>query len=124
MNTYMFRTEATTKDYRNYWIDSNIVREKVVQAETIEEALELFRAKVDEVEISKTALKNKQAMYIDKDGTPQQIGYVITAKTEVDKGNWEWVQKYVDLWVTVKVVQNPFTEAGKKLVSAYYGIEC
>lgn len=102
MNTYRFETTATMKEYnhRKYWIDSGIIRPVKVQAENVKAALQLFRETVierDYIDISKTAIKNPEPMYIDrKDGTTTQAGYVITAATEIEN-----TKQYIDLWVSV-----------------------
>lgn len=114
---FQFKTSATMKPYNNkkWWIDSGIVREITVKADNIKKALEEYREKVQEkfyINISKTALKNKDAMYIDKaNGEPEQCGYVITASTDFDTDNGGWKTEYIELWVTVNVVINPFQEA-------------
>ena len=83
---FQFKTSATMKPYNNkkWWIDSGIIREITVEAETLQKALEQYRETVREkyyIDISKNALKTKAAMYRDNaNGEPQQCGYVITAK--------------------------------------------
>ena len=64
------------------------------------------------IDISKTALKNKQAMYIDtKSGETLQTGYVITASTEFsDRDTYRSTVQYIDLWVTINIISNPFKE--------------
>ena len=114
METYIFKTTATMKDYnrRKWWIDSGIIREITVEAETLQKALEQYRETVHDkyyIDISKNALKTKAAMYRDNaNGEPQQCGYVITAKTDFDNDRRGWVTQYIDLWVSVSVVLNPF----------------
>ena len=107
MNNYIFKTTATMKEYnaRKYWIDTNIINEIRIQAKTTADALEMWREKVidrDYIDISKNALKTKAPMYIDRDGKPAQIGYVITASTDFDKGNYTgYTKHFIDLWVEV-----------------------
>lgn len=111
---FQFKTSATMKPYNNkkWWIDSGIVREITVEAENIQKALEQYREAVHDhyyIDISKSALKNKQPMFRDdKNGFSHQCGYVITAKTDFDNDRREWVTQYIDLWVNVAVVVNPF----------------
>lgn len=114
MKTYRFETTATMKPHnaRKCWIDAGIIRPVEIDAADLKTALEAWRDKVQErdyIEISRNALKNKNPMYIDgKDGEPLQIGYVITGKTEFDKGNYTgYSTQYIDLWVTVKEVATP-----------------
>lgn len=113
MTNYIFRTTATMKPYNNkkWWIDSDIIREIKITAENMKQALELYREKVierDYIEISRNALQNKSPMCIDdKDGNVRQVGYVITAKTEFDKGDYTgYSTQYIDLWVTILTVVN------------------
>lgn len=118
MNKYIFKTNATMKEYNNkrWWIDSDIIREIRVEAETAAAALLQYRDIVKEkfyIDISNNAIKNKSAMYVDtKAGECKQVGYVITAKTEFeDRDNYKWSTQYIDLWVTVlTVVDTDFEE--------------
>lgn len=54
----------------------------------------------------KNALKNKSEMFADlSDGSIKQVGYVITGKTEFDKGDYTgYSTQYIDLWVTILTV--------------------
>lgn len=112
MKKYLFKTTTTMKEYNNkrWWIDSNIVKDKYITAENLTEALEKYRESVKEDEyilISKTAMKNKNPMYIDTlDGETKQVGYVITAKTEFeDRENYKWSEQYIDLWVNILTIE-------------------
>lgn len=114
MATYRFETHATMKPYncKQWWIDSGIVRPVEVEAETLTEALNLWRNKVmerDYIEISRNAIRNKQPMYRDyKDGRTEQVGYVITGKTEFDKGDYTgWSTQYIELWVSIYIIEAP-----------------
>lgn len=111
MNTYLFRTTATMKEYNNkkWWIDSDVVREIEIEAENVNAALKEYQKEVAEkfyIEISDNAIKNKNPMYIDTiTGEVKQIGYVITGKTEFeDRVNYKWSVQYIDLWVTILTV--------------------
>ena len=113
---YQFNTSATMKRYnnKNWWIDSGIVREITVEADNMGAALEQYRDTVHDqyyINISKTALKNKEPMYRDTaTGDALQCGYVITGSTDFDNDGRGWVTQYIDLWVTVNIVCNPFVE--------------
>jgi hypothetical protein len=113
---YQFKTTATMKVYnnKNWWIDPGIVREITVEADNIKSALDQYRETVQDqyyINISKSALKNKSPMYRDTaDGDAQQCGYVITGSTDFNDDNRVWVTQYIDLWVTIHIVSNPFTE--------------
>jgi uncharacterized protein YydD (DUF2326 family) len=116
MKKYLFKTTATMKEYNNkkWWIDSGIIREITINAENIEKAIEQYREKVierDYINISKNALKNKAPMYIDSaNGETTQCGYVITASSEFDNDGRGWIKQYIDLWVTINIIVNPFIE--------------
>lgn len=110
MNNYIFRTVTTMKPYNNkkWWIDSGIVTEKRIEAETVTDALEQWRELVQDrhyINISDNAIKSKSEMYKDTDAGAVQVGYVITGKTEFENG-CKWVEQYIDLWVTVLTVVN------------------
>jgi len=114
MKTYRFETTATMKPHnnKNWWIDAGIVRPVKIQADDVKTALQLYRETVesrDYIQISNNAIKNPAPMYIDgKNGEPRQIGYVITGKTDFEKGNrGGWCMQYIDLWVTVELIETP-----------------
>ena len=83
MKTYQFETTATMKPYNNkhWWIDPDIIRKITVNADNIETALKQYRDIVIDryyIDISKSALKNKSAMYRDTlSGSSLQTGYII-----------------------------------------------
>ena len=112
MNTYLFRTTTTMKEYnaKKWWIDSHIIREMKINAKNVKEALVKYQEEVNEntcIWISDTAIKTANPMYIDVKGEmePKQVGYVITGRTEFDDDkNQKWSLQYVDLWVTVITV--------------------
>lgn len=108
---YIFKTTTTMKEYNNkkWWIDSDIIREISVNADSLKQALEKYREIVKDkfyIEISNNAIKNKNPMFIDTpDGNYKQVGYVITGKTEFeDRDNYKWSTQFIDLWVTVLTV--------------------
>ena len=116
MNTYIFETSATMKEYNrsNWWIDSDIIRRKTIPAENLKSAFDLYIKYAREtVEISNNAIKNKKKMYIDDiNGQPKQTGFVITAKTLFDKDDYSgYTEQYIDLWVEIiTVTETNFTE--------------
>lgn len=118
MAKYRFETTTTLKEYaqKKWWIDSGIVRPVTVQAASVADALKQYQQLVKErfyVSISDNALTTKDKMYVDcADGTAVQVGYVITGATDFDNGYGKTVKQYVDLWVTITEVVNPF--AAKK----------
>lgn len=113
---YQFKTSATMKPYNNkkWWIDSGIIREITTEAATMGEALKQYQKAVHDnyyIDISDNAIKTKCPMYRDtKSGEAVQVGFVLTASTNFDNDHCGWVKQYIDLWVTVQTVQNPFEE--------------
>lgn len=108
---YIFKTKATMKDYncKKWFIDKDSVPEMCINADTVGCALSVYRERVNEqgiVSVSDNAIKNKSAMFVDMpDGSAKQVGYVITGKTEFDKGDYTgWSTQYIDLWVTILAV--------------------
>ncbi len=110
MKKYIFKTNATMKEYNNkkWWIDKNIITEKHIEAENITEALKIYQKAVEDkhyISISDNALKNKNAMYIYTENGSKQVGYVITAKTDFQDGrSGKWITQYIDLWVDILTV--------------------
>lgn len=108
---YIFKTTATMKEYNNkkWYIDGDIVSDMRINADSVENALKIYREQVKEkyyISISQNAAKNKSAMFVDlSDGGARQVGYVITGKTEFDKGDYTgYSTQYIDLWVTILTV--------------------
>lgn len=108
---YIFKTTATMKEYNNkkWYIDGGIVSDMRIDADSVENALEIYRERVEEkncITISKNAIKNKSEMFVDlSDGSIKQVGYVITGKTEFDRGDYTgYSTQYIDLWVTILTV--------------------
>lgn len=108
---YIFKTTATMKEYNNkkWYIDGGIVSDMRIDADSVENALEIYRERVKEknyIDISKNAIKNKSEMFVDlSDGSVKQVGYVITGKTEFDRGDYTgYSTQYIDLWVTILTV--------------------
>lgn len=108
---YIFKTTATMKEYNNkkWYIDGGIVSDMRINADSVENALEIYREQVEEkhyINISKNAIKNKSEMFADlSDGSVKQVGYVITGKTEFDRGDYSgYSTQYIDLWITILTV--------------------
>lgn len=108
---YIFKTTATMKEYNNkkWYIDGGIVSDMRINADSVENALEIYREQVEEkhyINISKNAIKNKSEMFADlSDGSVKQVGYVITGKTEFDRDDYSgYSTQYIDLWVTILTV--------------------
>lgn len=109
---YIFKTTATMKEYNNkkWYIDGGIVSDMRINADSVENALEIYRERVEEkhyITISKNAIKNKSEMFVDLSdgGGVKQVGYIITGKTEFDRGDYSgYSTQYIDLWVTILTV--------------------
>lgn len=110
MNTYMFKTTATMKEYnsKKWWIDPNIIRDKYIKAENVNEAIKKYKDLVRENEcviVSDNAIRHKEPMYIDtKSGDTKQTGYVITAKMDFQDDYGRWTEQYIDLWVNIVMI--------------------
>ena len=111
---FCLKTKTTMKPYANkkWWIDSGIVRPVYVDADSLDDALEIYRQNVRDffgIEISEDAMQSKEAMYsnVHVTGESLQVGYVITGKKLFgdDEG---WTTQFVDLWVTAEIVRSPF----------------
>ena len=118
MKKYRFETTTTMKPHnnKNWWIDSGIIGKITVSADSLTSALKLYQNEVSTrfyIEISDNALKTKNPMYQDgPNGEAQQIGFVITGKTDFeDRDNYKYTTQYIDLWVTIFEIKNPFSEA-------------
>lgn len=64
---YIFKTTATMKEYNNkkWWIDGDIISDMRINADSVENALEIYRERVEEkhyISISRNAIKNKSDM--------------------------------------------------------------
>ena len=111
---YQFKTTATMKpyNYKKWWIDSNIVREITVEADTITAAVKEYQKEVRNrfyIDISDNAIKTKSPMYIDTEtGESKQVGFVITAATDFDNDHRGWVKQFIDLWVEVNAISPVF----------------
>lgn len=104
---YIFKTTATMKEYNNK--NGTLTAVLFRNADSVETALEIYRERVKEkhyISISKNAIKNKSEMFVDLlDGSVKQVGYVITGKTEFDRGDYSgYSTQYIDLWVTILTV--------------------
>lgn len=114
MKTYLFNTNATMKDYNRgkWWIDSDIIRPLRIEAETLTDALKNYTEIVKNrfyIDITKNALKNKNKMFRDTVSGTEAVGYVITGSTEFDADGRGWIKQYIDLWVEINEIKNPFT---------------
>jgi len=114
MKTYLFITLISVKpaDEKKWWIDHRLVPNMYIQSDNLHKALKEYQKAMEEeygITISNNALKNKSSMFRDdKEGNPIQVGYVFTGKTLFDNGGKGWIDKYIDLWVEIQEIINPF----------------
>ena len=107
---FIFKTSATMKDYNSnkWWIDEGIIGEKIITADSTAEALDKYVKSVESDDytiITKNAIKNKKAMYIDNEsGDAEQCGYVITASQYFQDDDGKVSKQYIDLWITILTV--------------------
>lgn len=109
---YILKTKARMKEYndKKWYIDTNIISDMSINADSVGNALEIYRDRVEEkynINISRNAIKNKSEMFVDTDNGVKQVGYVITGKTEFYKGDYTgYSTQYIELWVTILTVVN------------------
>ena len=90
-----------------WWIDPNIVKDKYINAENLNEVLKEYKDLVEKeyITISNNAIKNKAPMYVDtKDGQSKQIGYVLIGKTDFQDDQGNWISQYIELWVEILTI--------------------
>ena len=115
---FIFKTNATMKphNYKRYWISSDIINEKQIEAENLNSAIKIYAERVENenyITISRNAIKNCSPMYRGmKDGSTKQIGFVFTAQSEFNDDYKRWVKQYINLWVEIiTVVETNFEAA-------------
>lgn len=107
---FIFKTSATMKEYNGdkWWIDEGIIREKIIAADSTAEALDKYVKSVESdnyTTITKNAIKNKKAMYIDNEsGEAEQCGYVITASQYFQDEDGKLSKQYIELWITILTI--------------------
>lgn len=104
---YLFTTTAQISGQysRRYWVDSKIVPQTTILAETLKEAISQyveFAMDKSYMNITKSAVKRKSKMYCDTPKGIIQMGYVITAHADIDGKNIP-----CDLWVEIQEVNYP-----------------
>lgn len=107
---FIFKTSATMKDYnRDKWyIDDGIIREKIIAADSTAEALDIYVKLVerdDYTTITKNAIKNKAAMYIDNESGDADILYFLNNSSRAGKvlhaypcPTWAEAQRLAEEW--------------------------
>lgn len=109
MINYVFETSVTMKDYNKdkWWIDRDIVGPFHAAANNVEEALGEYVEYVNNdchINISNNAIKDKGNLYVDRNNTVVQVGYVITGSADFQDDLGGWSKQYVDLWIEVITV--------------------
>ena len=114
---YSFKTSTTLKekDLGKWWLDDDLVKTIELDASNLSEALEKYREIVndtDYVQISKNAIQKKEKMFMEikPGGRSKQIGYVITGSTCFERENGDLINKFIDLWVEIRIVSYPALE--------------
>lgn len=106
---YLFQTTVTSSD-SNVWISNPL--DKVIYCEDLESAKKWYFTKLsgdDFIQVSNNAKKNLSPMYYDdKDGNAHECGFIVKGSTEIMLNDYKWVKKYIDLWVTVSEIINPY----------------
>lgn len=121
MKTYLFKTNTYVKpmDSGKWWIDNDLIPDMYIKAENLNKALKEYQQKIDNhgVTISDHAIKNKTPMFIDDSaGNPVQIGYIIVGKTIFPDDKGKWIDKYIDLWIEIQEIYNPFIKEKKEVL--------
>lgn len=112
MTHYLFNTVASMKEYNRskWWIDSDIIKSIDIFADNITAALKEYQETVINdfyIDISNNAIKNKSPMYIDTKSGVKQIGFVITASCDFDRGDYTGFSKqYFDLWIEISEIND------------------
>lgn len=114
---YSFNTSTTLKekDQGKWWLDEDLVKTIELDASNLREALEKYMEIVNDgyyVHISKNAIQKKEKMFqeIKPGGPSKQIGYVITGSTSFEREHGGFVNKFIDLWIEIRVVSYPAFE--------------
>lgn len=114
---YSFKTSTylKEKDRKKWWLDDDLVKTIELEASNLSEALEKYREIVNDahyVNISKNAIQKKQNMYMEikPGGQSKQIGYVINGSTYFERENGGFINKFIDLWIEIRIVSYPVFE--------------
>ena len=119
MKTYLFVTTTTVKpiDEGKWWIHDKLVPNMYIRANRLHEALKEYQKRIEDdygITISNHAIKNREPIFRDdKNGNLIQVGYIITGKTLFDNGGRGWINRYIDLWIEIQEVKNPFIKEEK-----------
>lgn len=119
MKNYQFKlnSQCETKGYFDYTLEKTIIE---VEAENEKEALkELCEILHNDYyyTITENAIKNKSPMYRDTKDGQKQVGYVITAHSEIfNDQKYKWVKTVSSLWTEIKIFEyNDFNQNNQAL---------
>lgn len=107
---YLFNTVVTMKDYNRgkWYIEPDIIKPQYIEAASVQDALQVYRENVGEspvgVEISNTAIKNREPIYRDRGEEAVQVGFMITGKTYMQDERYKWTTQYIELWVDIVTI--------------------
>lgn len=114
---YSFKTSTTLKekDRGKWWLDYCLVKTIELEASNLYDALDKYRQVVNDMEIvqiSKNAIQKREKMFMEikPGGHSKQIGYVINGSTCFQRDNGDLVNKFIDLWVEIRVITYPTFE--------------
>lgn len=108
MNTYLFKFNVVPTD--NSWWTTFRNESETIAAENVSDAKELYFDILSQkygFEVSKSARKTADKMFVDTPNGSKQIGFVYKAKTQIDV-NCKWVNKYADIWTSIYQLTNIF----------------
>lgn len=111
---YLFSTRVYTKEKDNIWCENP--NDLYRSGETLEEALDEYMQAMNDrhnMSVSKNARKHKEPIYYDdiETGKSIQSGYTMKASIEIFDDRYHerrWKKYYIDLWVDIREVINPF----------------
>ena len=108
---YLFKTQTTTNNDK-FWIDSDIIKEKIINAENIKQAIKFYVESINksgDIKLAESAIKNKRKMYRDfKEEKTKQVGYIFTGKTYcIDEYSYGLIPFYVSLLVEIFEINYP-----------------
>lgn len=109
MKSYLFRFNVTPTD--NSWWTTFRNESEHVNAESVSEAEERFFDILEQkygFEVSNSAKKRPNKMYIDTPDGSKQVGFVYKAKTQIDVSG-KWTNKYADIWTSIYQLTNVFS---------------
>lgn len=117
MTSYLFRTACEMKHYNcdKWYIMRDYVKNIIINSESIKNALEQYRKILNDkycISVSDNAMKRKEPIYGDESetGCAIQTGYILTGKTGFESRSYNipYTEQYIEVWVTINTIANPF----------------